>query len=47
MENLFKFVFFSAVAVFWFMGVGFFLLAVKLTLVFTPQVKLFGMIISY
>jgi len=47
LEALFRSVFLIAVIIFWLMGVGFFLLGIKLALLFTPQIQVFGMIITY
>jgi len=46
MEGAFKFLFGLAVFVFCITVVGFFLLIMKIVLLFTPQVHLMGLIIS-
>lgn len=45
MENLFKWLFGSAVFIFGMLFVGVFLLIIKISLMFTPEVNILGLII--
>lgn len=47
MEATFKIIFFLAILIFCLTIIGLFLLAIKIILLFQPQVNLMGLIISY
>ena len=46
-ELVFKFVFFTAVVVFCLTVIGFFLLAIKIILLFVPEIKFVGLLITH
>lgn len=46
MEGAFKFLFFLAVLVFCITVIGFFLLVVKIFLLFLPEVRIMGLVLS-
>ncbi len=47
LELLFRWVFWIAILILELMGIGFFLLALKVMLLFSPQISIFGMTVSY